>query len=230
MKPFKSYHVFKDILLLRDANNNIRPSFTVPNKLLDKDISLKILKGIYKNMADVEAKNPMGIQEKLNKYQSADKVLNQFVQQQNRVITYHEMGNTYKMIGDLENSLANFNKAWKLLQQLENLDYLVWILPGIGNFEEDYLNKMLLHVAVVVNISTLYTDQKDYTSASYFLENAIDSLRKKANKERKSPAKAKVLNFDRDLFPVYANLREDLFNSKETSKSQVLSSKMPKYC
>ena len=219
-KANQSYQVFKDLLLIRDANNNIRPSFTTPNKLMDKDVSLKVLKGIYKNMADVEAKNPKGIQENLVKYQSADKVLNQFVQQQNRVITYHEMGNTYKMIGDLENSLANFNKAWKLLQQLENLDYLVWVLPGIGNFEEDYLNKMLLHVAVVVNISTLYTDQKDYTSASFFLENAIDSLSIIANKERASPAKAKVLNFDRDLFPVYANLGKIYLIQKKLKKAK----------
>lgn len=218
-EAIESYQVFKDLLLARNEANNIRPGFIIENRLLDKVYGLKIMKGIYRNMAAIEAQNPNGNKTITEKYQAATKVLDKFVHQQNMVISHHEMGNTYKLMRNFEKSLASYNQAWTLLKTIENLDYLVWVLPGVGDFEKDYLNKLTLHVAVIVNISNLHSARKDYSAASHFLEQSLDYLEKVHEKEIQSPAKAKVLNYERDLFPVYANLGKIYLLQNESTRA-----------
>ncbi|MFK8104005.1 MAG: CHAT domain-containing protein [Saprospiraceae bacterium] len=238
-QALESYYLLKDILLDKNKENQTRPSFVPSNGLVDKQYGLKVLKGIHHNIADVLQKQ-IEVRSNgstdldmraLDKHRAANYTLNKFEVEQQIVNLYNHLGSTYASMYDLENSLHYFRQAWKMLTKLKNIDYLVFLQPGIGDPKKDYLNKMTFYVNLQSNIASMLILQKDYAEATSTLEEAIPILKEIAAKEKSSKAKAKVVELDRDIFTIYYLLGKLALlqgNQKEAFKQLTLCQQIAK--
>lgn len=210
------YLLIKDLLLEAGSKNQVIPSFEIPNEFADKLFEFEYLKKIYANIDQILKEACKTEHPDYSYYQKAVPSLTKLKAQQDLVLFYSEIGGTYFQLKNYEAALKNLNESLRLLKEIENLDYVLFTLPGLQAMEEAYLNKMPIYIAVINNVAQIHLSRKDYQKTIDFLEQEIFYLKNVAQQESlSSTAKANMMNIDNDLFLIYNVLGAAYLQNKD---------------
>lgn len=198
------YLIIKDLLLEAGSKNQVIPSFEIPNELADKLFEFEYLKKIYANINQLLQAADKTEHPDYSYYQKAVPSLTKLKTQQDLVLFYNEIGGTYFDLKNYEAALKNLNESLKLLKEIENLDYVLFTLPGLRGIGEAYLNKIPAYISVMNNVAQIHLSRKDNKKAIGFLEEEIIYLKDLAKQDSlSSTAKAEMMDIENDLFLVY---------------------------
>ena len=199
------YKLLKDRLLIKDANNSAIPKFLGKDQGMGKNYTMILLKRIYGKMAETLEKKEEVNSSRYKMYAMAPAILEGLEQQQNLVLLYNSIGNIYTDMQRYTYSLEYYLKAWEKLSDVENLNYVYWVMPRKQNNQNNHLERLPFHTAIISNIAGLYIQRKEYDKAEAFLDEAEVFLTKIVDQERRFyPAKAKKLNLESNLFEIHA--------------------------
>lgn len=198
------YLVLKDIVLERGAKNQVSPSFKIPNELAEKLLELEFLKKIYDNIVQIIEQKHSKTHPLYSFYKKATPSLTKLKIQQDLVLFYNEIGGTYFQLRNYEAALKNLTQALNLLKSIENLDYILFTIPGVKGMEEDYLDKLPIYISIINNIAQIQLSRKAYSKTIHFLQEELNYIRNLAKQEQStSPVKTKMINLEQDLFLIY---------------------------
>ena len=219
------YKVLKDLLFVADSANEVEPEFAFRLKFKNKQYALRILKGLYQNMAKIVKAKDKGVESDTYRlYANAPQVLEGFALEQALIFLNYSVGSTYLLMQKYTYSLQAYLKTWEILSKIENLDYIQFLFPGREFQQTDYLNKIPIYANLISTISNLYIQRNELPKAEAFLTASSQHLEKVLKKElASSPVKTDVVNQPANLFELHA-LKSKVYlslNQPEKAKEEL---------